>query len=82
LQKLFPKPHLLVSSHTSSILLMLETESGSEIQPRVVCLHISISDSKKYGMYRPSKSISSFDECSKSMLRHYILPDVFLSLCG
>lgn len=78
LQKLFPKPRLVVSSHTSSILLMLETENGSEIQPRVMCLHISISDLKKDCAYRPSKSISSFDECSELMLRYYILPDVFL----
>lgn len=61
LQELFPKPRLLVSSHTSSILLMLETENGSEIQPRAMCLHISISDLKKDCAYRPSKSISSFD---------------------
>lgn len=65
LQKLFPKPRLLASSHTSGILLMLDTENGSEIQPRVMCLHISImSDLKKDGVYRPSKSISSFDEGS------------------
>lgn len=81
LQKLFPKPRLLVSSHTSSILLMLETENGSEIQPRVMCLHISISDLKKDCVYRPSKSTSSFDECSELMLRYYILPGVFVSFC-
>lgn len=82
LQKLFPKPRLLVSSDTSSVLLMLESENGSEIQPRVMCVHMSISDLKKYGLYRPSTSISSFDECSKLMLRYYTLPDVCLSFCG
>lgn len=59
---------------------MLETENGSEIQPRVMCLHMSISNLKKYGLYRSSTSISSFDECSKLMLRYYILPDVCLSV--
>lgn len=81
-QKLFPESHLSVSSHTSSVLLMRETETVSEMQHEESCLHVPIRYLKKDGVCRPSKSISSFDECSKLTLRYYMPPDVFIPFCG
>lgn len=61
LQKLFLKPHLLVSPYSSSTLLMLETENGSEIQPGALHSHISICDLKmvRVGLAKASHHLMS-----------------------